>query len=131
MERREQERNTITVAELCDLYLAEGVAHKKPTTLRSDRARIEHHIKPLLGKRRLDQVTRADVERLLTDVKAGKTAVVPDEDQRRIGSIPRGGAGAAGPMRHAAGHSVHFRRERGLGRADNPAHGVKSRPSVR
>src|SRR5580704_3942472 len=51
LERRQQDRKTITVAELCDLYLVEGVAHKKPTTLLSDRARIQHHIKPLLGQR--------------------------------------------------------------------------------
>lgn len=49
LEQRQQERKTITIAELYDLYLAEGVAHKKATTLRSDRARIEHHIKPLLS----------------------------------------------------------------------------------
>lgn len=95
LERRQQDRKTMTIAELCDLYLAEGVAHKKATTLRSDRGRIEHHIKPLLGKRRLDQVTRADIERLLTDVKSGKTAVGPNKDKRQVGSIPRGGAGVA------------------------------------
>ena len=38
----------MTIGELSDLYLTEGVAHKKATMLRSDRARIEHHIKPLL-----------------------------------------------------------------------------------
>jgi len=61
LERRQQERKTMTITELCDLYLAEGTAHKKATTLRSDRARIAHHIKPLLGKRRLDQVDRKSV----------------------------------------------------------------------
>jgi integrase len=127
LERRQQERKMMTIGELCDLYLAEGVAHKKATTLLSDRARIEHHIKPLLGKRRLDQVTRADVERVLMDVKDGKTAVAPETDQRRAGSIPRGGAGAAGQCVTLLGTLFTFATQRGL-RADNPAHGVKKPP---
>jgi integrase len=127
LEQRQQERKMMTIAELCDLYLAEGVGHKKPTTLLSDRARIEHHIKQLLGKRRLDQVMRADVERLLIDVKAGKTAVVPGKNNRRAGSIPRGGAGAAGQCVTLLGTLFSFAIQRGL-RADNPAHGVKKPP---
>ena len=127
LEQRQQESKTITIAELCDVYLAEGVAHKKATTLRSDRARIEHHIKPLLGKRRIDQVTRADVERLLTDVKAGKTAVEPDKEKRQVGSIPRGGAGAAGQCVTLLGTLFAFAVRRGL-RGDNPARGVEKPP---
>jgi hypothetical protein len=42
----------------CDLYLAEGMAHKKPLTIKADRGRIERHIKPLLGKKKVDQVSR-------------------------------------------------------------------------
>jgi Arm domain-containing DNA-binding protein len=48
-DRRATERKTITLAELCDLYLAEGATHKKPSTLKADLGRIVHHIKPLLG----------------------------------------------------------------------------------
>ena len=117
LERRQQERKTMTIAELCDLYLAEGVAHKKRMTLLSDRARIEHHIKPLLGKRRLDHITRADVERLLTDVKAGKTAVEPNREKRRAGSIPRGGAGVAGQCVTLLGTLFAFAVKRGLRRS--------------
>jgi integrase len=127
LERRQQERKTMTIAELSDLYLAEGVAHKKTMTLLSDRARIEHHIKPLLGKRRLDHVTRADVERLLTDVKAGKTAVEPNREKRKAGSIPRGGAGVAGQCVTLLGTLFAFAVKRGL-RADNPAHGIEKPP---
>jgi hypothetical protein len=38
---RERERTAGTVTELCDLYLAEGVATKKPSTIRNDKSRIE------------------------------------------------------------------------------------------
>jgi hypothetical protein len=34
----------MTLDALCELYLAEGAVHKKPTTLRSDRGRIKNHI---------------------------------------------------------------------------------------
>ena len=38
------ERRAMTMTELCDLYLAEGTTHKKPSTLKADRGRITHHI---------------------------------------------------------------------------------------
>lgn len=129
LEQRQQERMTVTVAELCDLYLAEGVSHKKALTLVSDRARIENHIKPLLGRRRLDQVTRADVERLLTDVKAGKTAPEAVQGKRRPGSSARGGPGAAGQCVTLLGTIFTFAVKRRL-REDNPAHGIE-KPAVR
>ena len=45
-------RRAATVAELCDLYLAdaEAEASKKSRTLRLDRGRIAGHIVPLLGR---------------------------------------------------------------------------------
>ena len=64
----------LTVTELCDLYLAEGASHKKQSTLKSDRGRINHHLRPLLGRKRIDRIARADIERMLINVKAGKTA---------------------------------------------------------
>ena len=81
-ERRATERKALTVAELCDLYLAEGATHKKPSTLKADLGRIVHHIKPLLGRVRVDKVARGDIERLLIDVKAGKTAAADTERGR-------------------------------------------------
>ena len=81
-EQRATERKTLTVAELCDLYLAEGATHKKPSTLKADLGRIVHHIKPLLGRVRVDKVARGDIERLLIDVKDGKTAAAARERGR-------------------------------------------------
>ena len=89
-ERRATERKTLTVAELCDLYLAEGATHKKPSTLKSDLGRIVHHIKPLLGRMRVDKVARADIERLLIDVKAGKTAAAHAKRERTSARENRG-----------------------------------------
>jgi integrase len=127
-EARSAERRALTIGELCDLYLTEGAAHKKTSTLRADCGRITHHVKPLLGRRRIDQVTRGDIERLLIDVKAGKTAVLtPPRGERPSGSLPSGGAGAAAQCVTLMGTLLSFAVQRGL-RADNPAHGVKKPP---
>ncbi|WP_396604580.1 hypothetical protein ACFLEY_07260 [Bradyrhizobium sp. YCK136] len=50
---RARERAEMTIAELCDEYLREGVDHKKSSTLDSDNSRIECHIRPLLGGMRI------------------------------------------------------------------------------
>lgn len=51
------------------------------------RVRVARSIEMLInadfGRRRIDQVVRADVERALTDLKAGKTAVEPDKGSAR------------------------------------------------
>ena len=122
-ERRATERKALTLAELCDLYLAEGATHKKPSTLKADLGRIVHHIKPLLGRVRVDKVARADIERLLIDVKAGKTAA-PTEGERKPGSIATGGSGVAAQCVALMSTLLAFAVARGL-RSDNPARGVK------
>jgi Arm DNA-binding domain len=81
---KQARRRAETVAELCDMYLAD--AHdgrlltrwrrpKKASTLAIDAIRIERHIKPLLGNLKVAAVRREDVERFLHQVAAGETAV--------------------------------------------------------
>lgn len=126
---RATEKMAITIAELCDLYLEEGVAHKKRSTLRNDKSRIEHHIKPLIGRKRVNAIGRADIERLLTDVKERKTAT-PDLNKgkkRPAGSLPSGGAGVAGQCVTLVSTLLSFAVKRGL-RSDNPALGIKKPP---
>lgn len=112
-----------TVAELCDLYLAEGVVTKKPSTVRNDKSRIERHIKPLLGARRVRDASRGDIERFQRDVAAGRTAT-----DRKTGyrgrSIVTGGTGAARLCMILLSAIFSFARARGL-RDDNPCSGVK------
>jgi hypothetical protein len=94
----------MTLDALCELYLAEGAVHKKPTTLRSDRGRIKNHIVPLLGKLRIDRITRADVERLQREVAAGRTSsagtAAAASWQPQPGRTRHGGAGRIGAGRH-------------------------------
>src|SRR6516225_10275770 len=80
---RQDERNALTFGELIDLYLAEGAGHKKLSTIKVDRGRIEHHLRPLLGKLRADQIGRADIERMRNAVTAGKTAERIESGEKR------------------------------------------------
>jgi integrase len=123
-EQRDADQQAETVSELCDLYLNEGVGHKKPSTLKADRGRIAHHIKPLLGKRRVNAIARADVERLLADVSKGKSAAAPPKAGRKPGSIARGGSGVAARTVALLSTIMAFAVSRHL-RPSNPARGVK------
>lgn len=122
-EVRQSVRADPTIAELCDLYFAEGVATKKTSTVTADRARIERHVKPVLGRKQLRSLTRADITRFLSDVASGKTAV--DERTRKRGrAIVRGGPIAANRSLATLSAVLAFANERGM-RADNPVSGVK------
>jgi integrase len=114
--------------ELIDLYLTEGVGHKKPSTLKADRGRIEHHLRPLLGKLRADRIARADVERMRNAVTAGKTAEgIESREKRRSGSMATGGKGVAAQCVTLVSAIFAFAIERGRC-GDNPARGVKKAP---
>ena len=92
-------RRAETVAELCDLYLAEAEAGrilkrmggpKKASTLAVDRGHIVRHIKPLIGKRKVAAVTLADVQNLLHDIAGGKTAVRIKTGKRGLARVTGG-----------------------------------------
>ncbi|MGA8401141.1 MAG: integrase arm-type DNA-binding domain-containing protein, partial [Stellaceae bacterium] len=125
---RKEGRRALTFGELMDLYLSEGVSHKKASTLKSDRGRLEHHVRPLLGKLRVDRIGRADVERMRNAVTAGQTAEkIESGEKRRSGTMARGGKGVAGQCVALVGAIFSFANQRDLC-ADNPARGVKKAP---
>jgi integrase len=125
-DERAGNRKALTFAALCDLYFAEGVAHKKPSTLRSDRARARLHLVPLLGSKRAGAITRSDIEQLLNAVIAGRTAARKPE-KRRPGSIATGGRGVAAQCVALASSILQFAVQRRI-RVDNPARGIKKPP---
>lgn len=122
-EERSEARRDLSITELCDLYLREGVATKKPSTLAVDRGRIERHIKPLLGRRRLLALTRGEIERFMQDVAAGKTAI-DIKTGARGRAIVRGGKGTASKAVALLGSILTFAVDHKL-RPDNPARGIK------
>ena len=106
------------------------MTHKKASTIRADRGRIEHHLKPLLGKRQIKAIAREDVERLLVDIANGRTAkTAVNPEKRPPGSIAKGGKGVAARSVELLGTLFAFAIARKL-RTDNPARGVK-RPKSR
>lgn len=129
-EKKIADREAITIDQLCDLYLAEGVGAKKASTVKSDKGRITHYIRPMLGKKRVDAITRADAERLLVDVQSGKTVPAKDpKTKRQRGARIKGGDGTAAQCVILLGTMLAFAIRRGY-RTDNPAHGIK-KPKVR
>jgi integrase len=81
-EARRAARDARTVADLCDSYMQDAWAgrilhrgrRKKSSTLRIDEGRIRRHIKPLLGGKAIDEISRGDVERFLHHVTEGATS---------------------------------------------------------
>jgi len=110
-------RAEMTLSELCDLYLAEGVTTKKESTLVLDRIRIKRHIKPTIGRLRIADVTRGDVERLMRDVASGKI-------REEATPHTRGGKGAASRTVGLLGGIFSFAIDRRLLK-ENPTAGVK------
>jgi integrase len=120
---RTLKRQQLTVAQLCDAYIHEGCATKKQSTLATDRSRIERHIKPLLGRKRVDDVSRADIERFLRDVALGKTGC-DVRTKPRGRAIVTGGKGSATRTVGLLGSIFSFAVVRGL-RPSNPVRGVR------
>src|SRR4051794_12172925 len=125
-------RRAATVAALCDDYLkaaAQGLllirrgGTKKKSTLVTDRSRIKAHIKPLLGHRKVPDVTRQDIEKFMREIADGTTKRRAPLGRPRAVSNVRGGRGAAtrtvGLLGAIFSHAVRA----GI-RADNPVAGI-------
>jgi len=125
-------RKAATVSELCDLYLADAEAGrlltrqkaaKKPSTIATDKGRIERHIKPLLGKRKVPAVTREDIDAFMHDVAGGKTAGTTKTAKKRGLARVAGGKGTAtrtvGLLGAIFTYAVRHRM-----RPDNPVQGI-------
>jgi len=122
-EKRKDDRVAITVAELCAEYLAEGCGHKKPSTMATDKGSIARHIIPLLGSKKVKDVTKIDVQRFATSVAKGDTAV--DEKTKKHGRARvTGGQGAANRTVRLLGGIFTFAIDRGY-TDKNPRVGVK------
>ncbi|MFO1126342.1 MAG: tyrosine-type recombinase/integrase [Methylocystis sp.] len=129
---RKSRRNSITVKELCADYMAaaeaglifgKGGRAKKPVTIYQDHARINRHIVPLLGKKLVKDITRADVAAFIRDVTLGKTAIV-EKTGLRGKAVVTGGAGTAARAANFLGAILSWAVHEEI-IEHNPAHGVK------
>jgi integrase len=129
---RVADRKAETVEELCRRYL--GAAEKglilgkrnrpkKSSTLATDRGRIERHIIPLIGRKRVKEISASEVHGFMRDVMAGKTAT-DIRTGKRGRAIVRGGLGTAARTMGLLGGIFSFAISEGI-RPDNPVRGIK------
>jgi integrase len=117
---REARKSRPTVSALCDRYLDEHAReHKKQSSIATDESNIRNHIKPLLGKRLVADLTIADIDKFKRDVKQGKTAKKRVENLRG-GTAVKGGTTTANRCLALLSKSLNLAIKWGL-RPDNPA----------
>lgn len=139
LEDRNNARKAISVRELCELYMREleegrilgkGGRPKKASTKITDLGRINRHIIPLLGKKPVSHVTKADVTAMMKGIMAGKTRASEKTKKLRGKSIVRGGLGAASRTVGLLGGIFTYARDE-LGIIEiNPAHSVRKPKDV-
>ncbi|WP_206453826.1 site-specific integrase [Aurantimonas marina] len=126
-------RQSLTVRELCKKYLVacdmgvilgKGNRPKKASTLYTDKGRINGHIIPLLGSRRVIDLKPADIKRFVKDVASGKTAKIRKTGKVRGKSIVRGGNGTATRTTGLLGGILSYAYDEGIIER-NPAENVK------
>ena len=117
------ERAAMTVNELCTLYLSDGCETKKSSTIATDKGRITRHIKPLIGRKRVKDLTSNDIRRFMSDIAKGKTAATVKTGAHGLARVT-GGKGTATRTVGLLGGIMSFAVSEGI-RADNPVLGVK------
>lgn len=115
-------RADITVAELVEQYLSEGCRLKKATTVATDAAALRNHIVKLVGKKRVNDITKADLTRAMHAIASGKTAEPTTTTTR--GKRATGGRGVASRTMRVVSAMFSWAVTMGI-RPDNPASGIK------
>ncbi len=96
---RSGQRVPPTMAELCERYLQEHAAqHKKASSASEDKRNIDNHVVPLLGSRRVSEITRSDIDAFKRAVRDGRSAGKAGKGPRsgyRGGAVVSGGPGVA------------------------------------
>jgi integrase len=131
-EARAADKSALTIEELSREYLIKADAGliitrrgraKKPSTLYTDKGRIDRHIIPLIGNRTVKDLTAADVRAFMRKVIAGKSAA-DVKTGKRGRAIVEGGRGTAARTMGLLGAILSYAVEEGY-RHDNPAKGIK------
>jgi integrase len=92
---RQAARSTPLVRDLAERYLEEHAKpFKKPSSCKTDKSNIEHHVLPILGTKKVAEVSRWDIEHLKSAIRDGKTASSL-KARRRGRSIVKRGPGVA------------------------------------
>ena len=92
--KRKARRGEITIEQLISLFGREGIDHLRDGNRKSTLARLHNHIMPLIGKKKVSTVRASDIEQVVRDIKAGKTAK-DEKTGPRARIVVRGGVAAA------------------------------------
>lgn len=132
-EDRAELNKAMTMKELCELYmqdlrdgliLGKGGRPKKKSTVDIDLGRIERHVIPLIGSRRVKDLNKATLAKAMRDIMAGKTKAFIKTHKLRGRANVRGGPGTAARTLGLIGGILTYAVD--LGVIDsNPAHGIK------
>ena len=129
---RNAKKTAMTVAQLCEQYYNDAEAgrlltrrkmSKKPSTLLTDKGRIQRHIIPLLGRMSVLSVSREDIDTFMHAVAEGKTAGRTKTGKKRGLAHVRGGKGTASRTVGLLGAIFSYAVRKRI-RPDNPVHGV-------
>jgi integrase len=118
--QRREDREALTVAELCERYLEAAQAglvtyRSKPkaaSTIRNDMGLIARHIIPTIGMKLARDLDRATVQRMIDSIAAGATAAVIKTKPRGLGRVT-GGPGAAARAAELLGGILSWAEKRG------------------
>jgi integrase len=122
---KKDKKKAKTIADVCDWYLDNGVSHKKPSTIATDKGRIETLIKPLIGSEHVAALSRGQVISFMRDIIIGDK-IRKLEKSGKLRGLRRvsGGEGAAVRTIQLLGAILEFAKQNELIK-DNPAHGIK------
>lgn len=121
-----EEKRSITLSDLCDLYLEFGCATKKASTIAIDEGRIRRHIRPVLGSKRVKDLTRGDA--LDLQLKIANGAIRVDEKTKARGRARvSGGKPAANRTVQLLSAILNFACDRGIIES-NVAQGIRKFP---
>lgn len=96
---------------------------KKPATQALENSMINRHILPLLGKKRVLEIDKRDIQKFVIDIADGKTAADVKTGHRGR-AIVKGGKGSANRSLEIVSAVLSYAVENNV-RPDNPAIGVK------
>jgi len=127
---RQEARAAILVRDLAQKYLDDYAAcFKKPSSFKSDKSILNNHVLPLIGTKKVSEVTRADIEDIKIAIREGRTAA-RRKAKFRGRSITTGGPGVANRTVSLLSKMMGCAVDWGM-RIDNPALRIKKFPEHR
>ncbi|HUP25410.1 MAG TPA: tyrosine-type recombinase/integrase [Thermoanaerobaculia bacterium] len=84
---RHLRRDAPTVSELCDHYLDHAKATKRASSLAEDRSMMKLFIRPALGRHKVENVTRRDVEKLFRSIGGNPNEPTPEDHPYRANRV--------------------------------------------